>query len=312
MIPVKKLAFGLLFLVSTVGLFYFAASLFKTNDFIFSLDLQTLYQLITLSLLILVSALFFTIFAALSLDWKTILPMIVIPSLIPFLFTPFPLSLSLGTGTAISLLLSYLSLEGKMKSYLTFQPVSLLSPAVKQLAGLLILTLSIAFYLSTTRQIAQTGFEIPDSLIDNTLKLMSKSPPSVQGFKYDKTLTAQLPQVTPDQLEMLKKNPQLLKQYGIDPKQLDNLPVPSANTTSNPTAQMIKPLIKDQLQGIIKPYQNIIPGLLALLVFLTLQSLVSILGIFLSPLILMIFYILEKTKFIRFETEMREVKKLVV
>ncbi|MCL5019748.1 MAG: hypothetical protein M1426_04635 [Patescibacteria group bacterium] len=306
MILIKKIAFGLLFLTLAVELFYLSAPFFKTTDLIFSLDLQTAYQLLILSLLILVSALVFTIFAALSLNWKLVLPVIVISSLAPFVFTSFPLSLSLGTGMAISLLLSYLGLEGKMKSYVAFQPSSLLSPSVKQLTGLLILTLSITFYLSTARQIAQTGFEIPDTLIDNTLKLIPQSAP-----------TAQLPQITPDQLETLKENPNLLKQYGIDPKTLDNLPTAiqptfPAGSKLNPTTEMIKPLVKQQLQTIIKPYQNIIPLVLALLLFLTLQSFVSVLAIFLPPVIWLVFLILERTNFTHFETEMREVKKLVV
>lgn len=132
---------------------------------------------------------------------------------------------------------------------------SLLSPTVKQVAGILILILSLVFYLSVSKQIAQKGFEIPDSLIESSLNMM--------------------------------------------PQQ--NLP-----------SELIKPMITEQLQNIIKPYQNIIPAILALLLFLTLQSFVAILGIFLSPIIWLIFYILEKTNFIHFETEMREVKKLVV
>lgn len=184
---------------------------------------------------------------------------------------------------------------------------SLLSPIVKQVTGILILLLSLGFYLSVNQKIAQNGFEIPDSLIDTALKVSQPSIP-VQGFKYDKTLMAQ---ITPDQLELLKKNPELLKQYGIDPKTLDSLPV-SVSTPDLNTTAMIKPLVKDQLQNIIKPYQNFIAPILALLFFLTLQSLTALLGLFISPILWLIFLLLEKTNFIHFETEMREVKKLVV
>lgn len=289
MILAKKLAFAPLFLVLLLGLTFFTFPLLKTTDIIFSLNLQTFYQLIILSILILASALAFIIFASLSLDWKIILPVILISSIIP-------LNLVLGIGIAISLLTSFIVLENKMKDYLTFQASSLLSPSIKYLTGLLIITLSISFYLSTNKQIAQKGFEIPDSLIDSTLKLMPQT----------NLPTTQLPQLPTEQIELLKKNPQFLKQYNIDPKILDNL------TTSPTTSALVKPLVKDQLQNIIKPYRNFIAPILALLFFLTLQSFTAILGLFISPIIWLIFYILEKTKFIHFESEMREVRKMVV
>lgn len=301
MILVKKLTFASVFWLSLAVLFYFASPLLKTTDLLFSLNLQTLYQLIILSVLILTSALMFVIFATLALDWKLVLPTVILSALIPLLFTPFNLGIVFGIGLIVSLGLAYLNSENRMKSYLTFQASTLLSPSVKQLAVLLILTLSVGYYLSINNQVAQKGFEIPDSLIDTALKLMPQTNLPV----------AQLPQITPDQIELLKKNPEILKQYGIDPKQLDSLPV-SKNTPSLNTTDMIKPLIKQQLQNIIKPYQKIIPAVLALIFFLTLQTFVSILEIFLPPIIWIIFLILEKTNFIHFKTEMREVKKLVV
>ncbi len=175
---------------------------------------------------------------------------------------------------------------------------SLLSPTIKLVATLIIFTLSITYYLSVNNQIAREGFEIPDSLIESSLKLMPQTD----------LPTAQLPQLPPEQIELLKQNPDLLKQYNIDPKLLDSLPTQTTNSTN----ELIKPMIKDQLQNIIKPYQNFIAPILALLLFLTLQSFTTILGFFIPPILWLIFLILEKTNFVRFEVEMREVKKLVV
>ncbi len=330
MILVKKLAFALPFLALLAGLILFASPFLKTAELIFSLNWQTFYQLLSLCVLILASALIFTIFAALSLDWRLILPVTALAAFIPLLFTSPPLSFVLGFGIAASLFLSYINLESRMKSYLTFQGTTLLSPIVKRLAGFLILTLSVSFYFSVSKQTAQSGFEIPDSLIDNVLKITPSPSLPVQGFTYGSTgspqpgLVAQLPQVTPEQLELLKKNPSLLRQYGIDPKTLDNLTTPPAKPTSsvkpsaqttpsiNPATEMIRPLIKNQLQNMLKPYQKIIPAVLALLLFLTLQSFVAVLEIFLSPIIWLVFYTLEKTGFVRFEVEMRQVKKLTL
>lgn len=306
MVLVKKLIFAPLFLLLLGLLFYFISPLLKTTDLIFSLNLQTVYQLIILSILIITTALMFVIFASLALDWKLVVPISILSALMPLLFTPIDLGIVFGIGIIISLGLTYLSLENKMKSYITFQGPALLSPSIKQLTVLLILSLSLGYYLSINNQIAKKGFEIPDSLIDNTLKIMPQT----------NLPTTQLPQIPPEQLDLLKKNPELLKQYNIDPKMLDNLPTSSAKssskTLSNPGVELIKPMIKEQLQNIIKPYQTIIPAVLALFLFLTLQTFVSVLEIFLSPVIWLIFNILERTGFVKFESEMREVKKLIV
>lgn len=86
--------------------------------------------------------------------------------------------------------------------------------------------------------------------------------------------------------------------------------------TQLPVAELmrdtIKQTIKDQIQGFIKPYINFIPAILTVLLFLTLQSLTSLLNILVYPLLWLIFFILEKTGFVTFTTEMRPVKKLIV
>lgn len=311
MILFKKLIFAPIYLALFLGLMLLASPLLQTTGLIFSLDLQILYQLIILSMLVLLSSLAFIVFASLSLDWKLILPVIILSTIIPLFCTPQPLNFILSVGTLISLLLGNFALENKMKTYFTFQASALLSPPIKHLAMLLVLALSVGFYLSASKEIAQKGFEIPDSLIDTTLNLMPQTSLPVQGYKYDKKLIAQLPAITPEQIELLKQNPDLLKQYNIDPKMPDNLTT-SASSALNPATEVVKPLVKQQLQNIIKPYQNFIPPILALLLFLTLQSFTGVLGLFISPILWIIFYILEKTNFIHFETEMREVKKLVV
>lgn len=78
------------------------------------------------------------------------------------------------------------------------------------------------------------------------------------------------------------------------------------------TSDILKQTIKDQFQALLKPYSSFIPAILALLLFFTLQSLVSVINIFIYPLLWLVFYILEKTGFIKFTTEMRPVKKMVI
>lgn len=80
----------------------------------------------------------------------------------------------------------------------------------------------------------------------------------------------------------------------------------------NPANDLIKKTVKDQTQNFIKPFLNFIPGILTILLFLTLQSLTSILNLLIYPLLWFLFSILEKIGFVKFEVEQRPVKKLVV
>ena len=101
-----------------------------------------------------------------------------------------------------------------------------------------------------------------------------------------------------------------MKMTPIDTEQA-SLTLPNAIKSSD-NASPVKQIVKNQLQAVFKPYQNFIPPILALLLFLSLQSFVSILGIFLTPLLWLIFLIFEKTGFVKFEVEQRTVRKLVV
>lgn len=272
------------------------------------MELNTFIQLITVSLLVLFSSLIFVLIASLSSGLKIIIPIIILTATLPFALIETKLAIILAAIIFISLLLTFVGLETKLKNYLTFNANSLLSPSIKQLSRLLILGLSLIYYLSVNSVIQQQGFQIPDSLIDAALKFTPQSNLPVQ---------AQLPQLTSEQLELLKKNPQLLKQYGIDPKMLDNVSLSTPSNKAKPSSttdmnSFLKQTVKEQIQSLIKPYQDFIPAILALLLFFTLQSFIAVLSIFLSPLLWLIFLVLEKTNYIHYEIEMREAKKLVV
>lgn len=214
----------------------------------------------------------------------------------------------------IFLLINYFNVKKTLLTYLDFRPNLLFNPHIKQLAGLLIIILSINYYLAVSSQIKLNGFQIPDSLIDAALKFTPQTNLPVQGFKDNKL--AQLPSLTPEQIELLKQNPELLKQYGVDPSVLNNIPTPQATNqtaqVANQGTKLLKPLLKGQLQKIIDPYLKYLPLLLTLLLFLTLHSFISVGYLILPAIIWMIFYLLEVTKFITFTTETRLVKKMIV
>ena len=291
----KKLILAPVFLTVFAFLASQIVPFLKSYDIIFSLSSNSLIQLIILAFLILISGLIFNLFITFAQNWKMVLPVALFASILPMLFLEPVLGLIFGLGVLISLSLTYLTLTNKLKTYFTFNPNALISPSIKELTGLLILTFSLTYFLSINQIIQKTGFQIPDSLIDTALKftpIESSLPQETSQFS-----------IPPEQLELLKQNPDLLKQYGLDPKILD--------TPQNTTANLVKQTVKDQLQNFIKPYLNFIPAVLALLLFISLQSLVSFLNLLIHPILWIIFYILEKTGFIRFEIEQRPVKKMV-
>ena len=226
------------------------------KDFIFSLSSDTLISLIIVAGLIALSSFFFALLVTLAFDFRIVLAVGIVASLIPLIFTSPALAIVWVVANFISFLLTYLSLDVSLKSYLNFQPSNLLGPSIRQLAGLLILSFCIIYFFSTSKLIAQNGFELPDSLIDTALKMTPTS-------TLQQETTPQLPNISPDQLELLKKNPELLKQYGLDPKMLDNLSNPS-KTSQSPAqlgTDLIKQTVKDQVQGFIKPYLGFVPAL---------------------------------------------------
>lgn len=300
MIVLKKLCFAPLFLIIYICLIYTLTPLLKSYDFIFSLSLSTLISLIIISALIVGVSFSFILFS-LSLDWRIILPVIILTSLTPFIFVDLSLGLVLFVGSVIGLMISFISLENMMKSYLTFQPNSILGPPIRQLSALLILVFCIGYFLSMSKVVSEKGFSIPDSLIETALKF--------SGQESADSVGPALPSISQQQIDLLKKNPDLLKQSGLDPKILDTLNSPKTPNNQN---DLIKQTVKDQVQGFLKPYLGFVPVLLAVLLFLTLQSLTSILNLLIYPLLWVIFYILEKTGFIKFTEEMRPVKKMVV
>ncbi|MBI2039585.1 hypothetical protein HYT18_00755 [Candidatus Microgenomates bacterium] len=312
MTVVKKLIFAPLFIISFAILIWQLPSFLNSYDLLLSFSLNTLLQLLTLSSLILLTAMLFVLFASLAFDWKFVIPVGLITSPIPMLFLPPDLAIILGVAMLASLLIIYVSLENTLNSYVNFEPSALFGPSIRHLSTLLILILCLIYFLSVNQKVQKEGFQIPDALIDEALKFVPQK--ELQTPQTQQTSTTEA-SITPEQLELLKKNPDLLRQYGLDPKILDTINLPQStqeNTQPQPVLnETIKQAVKDQLQTIIDPYINFIPAVLAVLLFFVLISITSFLTIFIYPLLWILFKILERTGFIKFTTEMRSVKKMV-
>lgn len=78
------------------------------------------------------------------------------------------------------------------------------------------------------------------------------------------------------------------------------------------TREVTKQLVKEQVEKFIRPYLGIIAPALSILLFLTLQALISILNLLIYPILWALLYIFEKTGFISYTTEQRPVKKMLI
>lgn len=311
MVYVKKYLFAPLFLAVLAAACFSIIPFWGSTSIIFSLGLDTFLQLVILCGLVLAASLSFVLFATFASDLTLILPIVLVAGLIPIALIAYPLGLILGGGFILVLTANFLILNKSLNSYLTFQPAQILSPSVKNLTTFLIIVISFVYFLSINAQIKKEGFQIPDSLIETALKLSQPESPPTPNKQINSQLSITRAQISEQDIAELRKNPELLKQYGIEPNQLDLLNQTPEQIT--PVDQnLLKDTLKKQFQGIISPYQDFIAPVIAVLLFFTLSSIAAILGILLSPLIWLIFFILEKTGFLKFTTETRPVKKMVI
>lgn len=295
----KKLLLAILFLI------IFAAFNFKLNGFlnnpdvIFSLSLNNFIQLIILVGLLLLSSLSYVLFTSFTANWGVIAIIGIVAASLPVIFlSAVSVSYLAGVGFLVMFAVVSFYLNRILKNYINFSAIDLFSTPTKNLAKLLILVIAISYFLSVRAHLQVNGFQIPDVLIDTALKF---TPQEANSGLSQQNLSQ-------EQISLLRSNPDVLRQYGVDPKVLDSL----ENNLGTPPQNLIKNTVKQQLQEIISPYQAIIPAIMAVLIFFTLISFLSVLGLLIAPLLWLIFYIFEKTGFIEFTKEMREVKKMVV
>lgn len=278
-------------------------------NLIFSIDINVFYQMLLFSSALFFTGIFFSVFITLSQNLKIALPVILLASVIPFFVLPQALAAVFSIGIIIAGTVQYLILKGRLNTYVNFRPSELLSSIVKDLAGMLVIVFAVVYFMSANSFIAQNGFQIPDAIFDTVSKLV---PLPEEGQLFENAeLTKELP-ISKKQLESLKQNPQLLKQFGLNPSALDKLTMNEKGAQIPSTKEFLKQTFNTQIQELIKPYQHFIPIILGILFFFTIRSILSVYLFTTSFFIWIIFALLEKTGFISFTKEMREVRKLQV
>ncbi len=340
MLYLKKSLFGIIFLILFSGFHFFLVPLLSSYEWIFGLNQSAFSQIGQLAILLIFSAFSFIVFSALCDDKKIGIGVSVLGGLTPLLFAQNSTGLILAGLYLLALIGNYFLLENTMRHYYNFSPTTLLIPPIKNLFTALLLILCIGYYLSINAVIKQQGFVLPESIIPDSVVQQLINQQTSQYIKGDKYI-AQLPQLTPEQLQLLKQNPEVLRQYGVDPAILEQYESTtpaqsSASTTSTnknptqvptitsapipagsliPSVAMIKKMALAPINDLLNQYQFLVAPILALLLF-SAFSFISFIFFFFNlisgGLIKLIFYLLEKSGFIHFEKELREVKKIVI
>jgi len=321
MSPVKKLIFAPIFLVLITSSIYFYKLILDAYLNAFFGTYGGLYEFALLGLPLVFASLTYCLFVTFTQDVKYAITISLIAALTPFAFLSLNLSIVIAIGMFTSLTIIYFNLQTILRSYTDFQPTALLKGPIKLLNVFLLLTLTFGYFLNANARIQTEGFKIPDSLIDWAVDLSLSS--QSMNFKGEKYQLAQA--LTAEQIELLKQNPTVLQQYGLNPEDLDAL-IPSNSKTTTPNQPIItqtplpsgnlKNVLKTQINSMIdqtlKPYLFAIPFLLAFMFYSLSSLIIWILTLFLSPILQLTFYLFEKTGFVKFEKEMREVKKIVI
>ncbi len=310
--PLKKLIFAFPFLISFYLFVFLVAPLLLNPNLIFQLGNWQQVLMVTITLIF--SLIFFGVFGTLAKDFKIVLPILLVGSLASVIFFKSPLNFYLFGGFVVSFLLSFLLLNNNLKEYLDFKASKLMSSPIRLLGTLIILTLSFGYFLQLNSHLQKEGFKLPDELINTAIKIATPPATSEETSQVTQTLNS----LSDEQIQTLRQNPEALKQFGIDPKILDSLSKPQESKTTtttkqiSPSQQIIKAAIQSQFNQAIEPYKDYLPPFMALLFFLSFYSIFALLSLFNSLIIGLIFNFLEKSKYVKFEKEMREVKKLMI
>lgn len=300
---IKKLLFGVIWLIVTVWELLLIKSLLLSPQPILGFDVESVIGLLILGLAIIINGSLLGIFVALADDWKLVLPVILCSAICGYTVTIGGgiESLTVPIGLLIIGVLAFLVFKQSLKSYLNFDAAKILSGGLKMYVFGLIFVISLSYFMLAKIRVENEGFSLPESLIDSVISMVPKDTQSPQGASLSGL------EISPDQIELLKNNPEALQKMGINPAMLDS--IGEQNTTSD---DLVKLSVKSQLDKMIEPYIGWIPLFLAVSLYFTLTTITSLIMFCGQMFIWIIFYLLEKSGFISFDKEMREVRKLVV
>lgn len=321
---IKKYVFLPLAVLALAGFIFFYLPFVNNPMLMFSFGYDILQQTILAVVMILLFSMLFSIYTMLANEPKFAVPGLILLGIVPFLLLEPISAVIAATGLFIVMAFTYFGLRRAMQTYVTFNPTAILLPLISSLSTLTLIVFTIPYYLSAQTFIQKKGIVIPEQILDVAISAatQNKDQTLVVDSQVDQPQLGTLPTLTKEQIETLKTRPDVLAQFGLSEKDLDMVmqtQTKQSQAGASPqeiqqysTNEIVKASLKKQMDNMLQPYKPMIPLVLALLFYVSLQTLASLGKILLNPLIWALFIILEKTKFITFTTETREVKKLVV
>lgn len=200
---------------------------------------------------------------------------------------------AIGVIGMLSLAIEWLFIKQSLTSYLNFSAGSIIMPGAKAATTIMMIGVSIVYGLSMQENVRVNGFHIPDEIINEAIKLSGQSGGNSAA----------------DQLDING----LASQFGVSAEQLKSVDVKKlGGLVGQQTETKIRQAVDQQLSSLVAPilpYWGILAGSLFLLTML------GLLGFFYPldwGLIWLVFKSMEKMGAIHFQTEMREIKKLVI
>lgn len=294
---IKVIFFSLLVVLST---YFFALNLrdlLLNPSFMVSLNMDAYYPLIKVTLSFYLLSCAFALLVTLSpAVYSKLVTFLIASSSFYLVFDRFNASIYALALFVIFLVVTW-EIRNQLKSYFNFNPRIIFSSSLHLQSTLLVVFVSVAFFFRFSFFIDKNGFHIPPQLIDQVT---------------NSTVGNLLSQFNITDMQEASKKSDLAK-IGLNNNDLKNLQKQVENEDlKKQVAQNLNQQLTKNINDALEPYIKYIPLATSVILFISFQTIIG-LSFFLVPLILsFLFFGLEKTKIIHFQTQTQEVKRLVL
>ena len=286
----KVIFFTLSLILSSYFFILNTKQILDNPTLLLSLNLPSFIPFLLLILSIYLLSISFALLATLSPGIYSKVGAYLLAASIPVVLEP---SLEKGLLGGLFLLLIFLfgtwEIRNQINAYFHFTPRIVYSSSLRLLVTLLVIFVSLGYFVAYYNLIQKEGFKIPSDLVNQVTSLTVSNLAGKLGGSNQQNLN-------------------------VESKELEKLGL-TKGTNQDTTKQISESLgaeLEKNIQSAINPFVNYIPYALAAIFFLTLHSLAG-LGFFLVPMFLSVaFFILEKTRFVHFEEHSQVVKRMVL
>lgn len=295
----KQLVFGVIYLCLLGWTIYWSEQIVGNPWMVFDLGWNSLWELVVFDLWIGLSGLLFAVSVVMSKEKLIDIGVIVVGGILPLAMLGVS-GIILGVIILSGEILTLMMIRRSLKSYLTFSASNILMPGVRSLAMVILVGMSIIYGVNLQIEVNKNGFRLPDGIVDSAIKLSGGDTNSSTSV-----------------MDSLSQNSGLLAQFGVSQEQLKTVDPKIIEQFLGSNKQIsqqsvIKDAINKQVASAVAP---VLPYMGMMMGGLFLISMLGIIGLIyplLGGLTWGLFILMERIGLIRFEKEMREVRKLVV